>query len=161
MINLYKNKMRNRKKCSNIKGLEERLLCLKEKYNRLTNQLEETRKNSSSDDEMLDYQQVVEEKRIIERYMQKLTKKLSNAEECIGTTTKSDRVGVGNIVSLVNSNSKLKFKLVNEIFSQEDNQISINSPIGKAILGKREGESINVLTPNGKIHYTVKSVKVK
>lgn len=153
--------MKNRKRCSNIKGLEKRLLCLKEKYDQLTNQLGETRTNSSSDDGMMDHQQIVEERRIIERYMQKLTRRLSNEEECISETTESDIVGVGNIVALVNSNSKLKFRLVDEIFSQEDNQISINSPIGKAILGKREGETVNVLTPNGKIHYTIKSIEVE
>lgn len=36
-----------------------------------------------------------------------------------------------------------------------EGKISNESPLGNALIGKKKGESIKVLTPNGKIEYTI------
>jgi transcription elongation factor GreA len=43
--------------------------------------------------------------------------------------------------------------------SLPDGSVSTESPIGQALLGSREGESITVLTPGGAVNYMVVSVK--
>lgn len=145
--------------CNKIRDLEGRLLCLQEKYNQLTDQLEHQRTNSSSDEGILDYHNIIEERRLIERYMQRLTNQLDKEEESASGTTTSDTIGPGRMVLLVNNDHKLKLRLVNTIYSGEEKQISVDSPIGKAVLGKRVGESVIVNTPKGKINYKIASIE--
>ena len=148
------------KKCREIKDLEERLVCLNDKYDLLTKQLEESRNSSVSDDGLIDYQQLIEERRLIEKYMNRLTRKIITREKSLSAEEKSrsKNIGTGNTVEIVNSNSHLKFILVEELSSTEENQISVNSPIGQEVLGRRVGDDIFVNTPKGKIHYKIKSV---
>ena len=147
--------------CREIKNLEKRLVYLKEKYDRLTNQLEESRNTLSSDAGLLDDQQLIEERRLVEKYMNKLTRNIISHEKSATTNrvTNTTDIQPGNTVEIVNSNSCLKFELVYEITSPEGNQISVKSPIGQEVLGRRVGEEILVETPNGKIHYKITSIK--
>ena len=150
-------KQKNR--CGKIKDLEKRLACLKEKYEQLTNQLETQRGNSATDEEILDYHNIIEERRLVEKYMQKLTSYLKEEERSTSGTTRSGIIGPGTIVLLVNNNHKLKLRVVERIYNNNEEQISIDSPIGKAVLGKRVGDTIIVETPKGKIHYKIVSIK--
>lgn len=151
--------MRQKARCNEIKDLEERLICLKDKYDHLTNELENTRSQANSDAGMLDYQQLIEERRIVEKYMQRILNRLDVVEKSHSKENGQNEIGLGCIVALINDNSKLKFRLVEELHSQDENQISKDSPIGKAVIGKRVGEEIEVKTPNGKIHYKITSVE--
>ena len=91
--------------------------------------------------------------------MQRLISRLEEEEKSTGETTESDTIGPGKIVLLVNEKHKLRLKVVERMYSNEEKQISINSPIGKAVIGKRVGESISVDTPKGKIHYKIESIE--
>lgn len=148
-------------KCNKIKNLEKRLICLKDKYNYLTDQLEQSRLDASNDEEDLDYQQLIEERRLVEKYMQRLTKQLNIYEKPVNSyeIRHSLIIKTGNIIVISNQESRIRFRLVDEIVSSDDNQISINSPIGKGIVGKRVGEEFIVETPKGKTHYKIESVE--
>lgn len=150
-----------KKKCREIKNLEKRLVCLKDKHDHLTKQLEESHNSSASDAGLIDYQQLIEERRIVEKYMNKLTQRIIIHEKSIpiDDSSVSTNIRTGNTVEIVNSNSHLKFILVEELSTMEENQISVKSPIGKEILGRRVGDDIFVRTPKGKIHYQIKSVE--
>ena len=41
----------------------------------------------------------------------------------------------------------------------ENNQINMNSPIARALIGKEEGDSVEVRTPGGVKSYEILSVK--
>lgn len=43
--------------------------------------------------------------------------------------------------------------------SVQDGDISVDSPVGQALLGKKAGESVTVTTPGGEVHYEVVEVK--
>lgn len=149
----------NKEKCSKIKDLEERLNCLKDKFDQLTDQLEATRRDSASDEGILDYHQLMDERRILERHMEVVEAQLTKAEkETTFDAHKTNKVKVGHTVLLVNSNGKLRFRLVEELITSEEKQLSVESPIGKAVFGKRVGDDIHVVTPKGKIHYQIKSI---
>ncbi len=154
--------MANRK-CREIKNLEKRLVCLKDKHDQLTQQLEVSRNSSSSDAGLIDYQQLIEERRIVEKYMNRLTKRIISHEKSVSTSdnevSDSSNIQTGNTVEIVNSNSHLKFILVEDISTTDENQISVKSPIGQEVLGRRVGDNIYVETPKGKIHYQIKSVE--
>ncbi|MDD3648215.1 MAG: GreA/GreB family elongation factor [Candidatus Dojkabacteria bacterium] len=153
--------MTKKRKCKNIKNLEKRLICLKEKYDQLTNQLEETRKSSTSDEGVLEYHQLVSERDLIEKHMMNLEQQLINEEKMQNNNKgkKSTKAEIGSEIILTNSKSKIHFRLVEQATSSEETQISVDSPIGKAVLGKRVGEQIIVKTPKGETHYTIKSLE--
>lgn len=147
------------KSCNKIKDLEVRLACLQEKYEELKRQLEDERNNSSSssDEGMLYYQSLLEEKRIIEKYIDKIADRLSHEEISSVGESRSETVSVGSTIFLVNDVHSLKFKLVLRAFVQDASKISVESPIGRAVLGKRVGDRIRVKTPKGNTTYIIKS----
>lgn len=147
------------KNCNKIKDLEKRLACLKEKYERLTRQIGGEIINTVSQEDSIEYQQLIEERELIEKYMQKVEKQLFSVEHQTVSMKDSDEIDLGKIITLKNSDHSLTFRLVEEIFSSDEKQISTKSPIGKAVQGKRVGETVKVTTPRGKIQYVVKAVE--
>jgi len=63
-----------------------------------------------------------------------------------------DKVGLGSTVKVLDStkNEEIEYKLVtSEESDGATNKISTTSPIGRALLNKKVGESAIVVTPNG------------
>jgi len=70
----------------------------------------------------------------------------------------SEAVDIGSTVTLQKEGSKesIKYKMVgSEEADLSQNKLSINSPIGQAMLRKRKGDSFVAKTPSGSISYTV------
>lgn len=71
-----------------------------------------------------------------------------------------DMVHVGSTILVKSGSSEEKFKLVGV---KEENplegKISVNSPLGKAILNKIKGAIIEVPTPEGKIQYKILKIE--
>ena len=54
---------------------------------------------------------------------------------------------------------KIEYKIVGTIESDPDKgMISNESPIGKALIGKKKGETVEIKSPNGS--YSVKIIKI-
>lgn len=69
------------------------------------------------------------------------------------------RIGVGSSVVIELNGEKKEIVIVDGYESDfMRGKISGFSPIGKALLGKKEGEQVEVVTPNGTIQYTIVSV---
>lgn len=70
------------------------------------------------------------------------------------------RVIFGTTVELMNSHDKnLKYQIVGE--DEADiklNKISVTSPVARALIGKFEGDVVEVATPEGKIEYEIVKV---
>ena len=78
--------------------------------------------------------------------------------EIIDNKSDKNRVQVGSKVLLVQSDSKteIEYLLVEpREASPLQKKISIASPVGEAILGRRVGDEVSVSTPNGQITYKV------
>ena len=78
--------------------------------------------------------------------------------EIIDSNTDKTKVQIGSKVLLIqsNSNAKLEYQLVEpREASPLQKKISIGSPVGEAILGRRVGDEVNVDTPQGQITYRV------
>ena len=78
--------------------------------------------------------------------------------EIIDSNTDKTKVQIGSKVLLIqsNSNAKLEYQLVEpREASPLHKKISIGSPVGEAILGRRVGDEVNVSTPQGQITYRV------
>ncbi len=63
-----------------------------------------------------------------------------------------DRVGLGSTVVVldINKDEKIRYKLVtSEEVDVSKGRISTSSPIGRGLLGKKVGESVNITIPGG------------
>jgi len=65
-------------------------------------------------------------------------------------------VQLGHKVILETKNGKKEFQIVGEWeASPIDNKISIKSPIGHNLMGRKVGETVTIRTPNGFINYKI------
>ena len=100
--------------------------------------------------------QAVNEGRIYE-----LETKLSRAKIIEGENISKDKVYVGAKVRLTDNESgeEIDYMLVTEDEANfAEGKISISSPVGKALLGKKEGEIVNIRVPAGTLKYKIKSI---
>jgi len=71
-----------------------------------------------------------------------------------------EEVGIGSVVSVEVNGGQHEFSIVGEWEADPAaKKISHESPLGKALLGKKVGEAIEVDAPAGKVVYTIKGVK--
>lgn len=88
--------------------------------------------------------------------------KLSNVRIIENENIPSDKIFIGAIVTLqdLDNDETLTYMLVSpEEASYEENKISVFSPIGKGLLGHKEGEKIEIKVPAGTLKYKVKKIK--
>lgn len=73
----------------------------------------------------------------------------------------ADIVNVGSVVTLEmkGTGSLLKYKIVGSAETDPaNNKISNESPVGKAVLGHRKGETVEVVTPGGIRFFLIKEI---
>lgn len=71
-----------------------------------------------------------------------------------------DQVGLGSVVSIEINGTGHEFTIVGEWEADPAaKKISHESPLGKALMGKKVGDAVEVEAPSGTIVYAIKSVK--
>lgn len=95
--------------------------------------------------------------REIDRRLGYLNDKLSRAEVVDVPTLKSDKVIFGATVEIEDEDGKtFKYQIVGEDeIDAEKGKMSWKSPVGRALLGKKIDDEVEVKTPNGVKIYTV------
>jgi transcription elongation factor GreA len=69
-------------------------------------------------------------------------------------------VNIGSVVTVEREGKSFVYTIVgSEEASVTSGKISIKSPFGQAILGKKSGESFSFKAPNGELEYKIKEVK--
>lgn len=89
-------------------------------------------------------------------------RRLSNLVKFGKVIKKENRgiAGFANKITLENNEKKLVFTLVGSFEANPENQkISINSPLGKSVYGKRVGDRIVVTTPTIEISYKILKIE--
>lgn len=112
--------------------------------------------------ENAEYQSALEEQKKLERRIYELETLLKTAKVVRGKPTQTDKISIGSEVEIVNLENKKTLKFVIVGFSESDpskGKISTESPIGKALLGKKVGEIIEVVVGKNKSKYKIKSIK--
>ena len=91
----------------------------------------------------------------IDREIRRLTYLIRFGQVTAKAST-NDQIDFGNTVTLDDGKKHLTFMLVGGYESDpKQNKLSIQSPIGKAIIGKRTNDQVTVITPTGKTTYTI------
>lgn len=90
-----------------------------------------------------------------------LENELRNAKVIDETTIDTSVVGVGAVVQLKNAENgmELSFQIVGSAETDPaQGKISNESPVGKALLGHRAGDAVDVTTPAGVMHFMIQSI---
>ncbi len=99
--------------------------------------------------------------REIDRRLRYLDKILDSAQIAETAAPQDGSIRFGATVTLLNVKTK-KIKTYTLVGEQEidplHGKISFSSPVGKELLGKKNGDQIEVAAPKGTLHYTIQSV---
>jgi transcription elongation factor GreA len=109
--------------------------------------------------ENAEYQAAKQDQERSEQRISELEHILKNAS-VIKKPKSGDKVGQGSTVKLKSESGKEKtFTIVGTVEADPLNgKISDESPIGKALLGKKTGEEVEIVTPADTTSYTVVSI---
>lgn len=106
--------------------------------------------------ENAEYDIAMEEQAKMEARIVEIEQKLRNA--VIYEKTKTDKVALGHTVKLLNlkSNEELSYEIVGSHQADPFKQkISNESPVGKALIGRKKGDEVVISTRAGELHYRV------
>lgn len=112
--------------------------------------------------ENAEYAAAKERQSIIEGRIMDLQSKLARARVIDVTNMNSSKIVFGATVTLHDHQKdiELTFQLVGEDEAIHDpKKISFNSPLGKSLIGKEEGDEVIVKAPKGDLTYEVLSIK--
>jgi transcription elongation factor GreA len=110
--------------------------------------------------ENAEYVAAREELSFIDGRIGELEELLKQVEIIANTKNSSHIVKLGSTVTLNINGKKEEFMVVGEWEADPiAKKISHESPLGKALIGKKVGEKVEVEAPAGKILYTITSVK--
>lgn len=112
--------------------------------------------------ENAEYDAAKEEQRENELRIEEIESILKNAEVYLEEDVAKDAVGLGSKVTLldVEYDETVEYKIVGSTEVDSLNgKISNESPVGRAIVGKKKGETISVDTPAGPIKYKIVKVE--
>jgi transcription elongation factor GreA len=112
--------------------------------------------------ENAEYHAAKDEQGLSEARVRDIEAKLSNAQIIdISTMPKSDKVVFGVTVVLYDSDTEkeVRYKIVGDDESDiAAGMLSVSAPIARAIIGKREGDEVEVQTPGGRKDYEILEV---
>ena len=145
-----------------LKALEEELHDLKVvKRKEVAGKIKEAREQGDLS-ENAEYDAAKDEQRDIEARIEEIEKILKNAEVVVEDEVDLNKINVGCTVRLydVEFDEEMEYKIVG---SSEANslqgKISNESPVGKALMGRKVGDSVEVETQAGTIQYRVLGIQ--
>jgi len=105
-----------------------------------------------------DWANAQDEFKFVEGRLNEIEHILQNVK-IISNPRSKDQVSLGSSVELNHGGKKRNYILVGSLESNpEEGKISDESPIGKALLGKKVGEKVDITTPAGTTRYTVTKI---
>jgi len=108
--------------------------------------------------ENAEYHAAREQQSFTEGRIKDIESKLSNAQIIdVTQIPKSNKVIFGTTVVVVDENNKkITYKIVGEDEADlKKGMISVTSPISRSLVGKCEGDVVNIKTPSGDIEYEI------
>lgn len=106
-----------------------------------------------------EYQETKDAQAFLEGRILELENLINNAI-IISKKSKEGIVQIGSTILLTTGSKKERLKIVGtEETNPLEGKISIESPLGKALLNKSKGEVIEIVTPQGKVKYKILKIE--
>jgi transcription elongation factor GreA len=101
--------------------------------------------------ENAEYDDAKNEQAMLEQRIMQLQDRLRAAQVVDANSVSTDTVGVGSVVNVKDEKGgSLKFTIVGSAEAKPPDKLSNESPVGKALMGRKRGEEVSVTLPNGK-----------
>lgn len=144
-------------------NLERRLANLKEvRRPQVADRLRQAMEEGGDLSENAEYEDAKNEQAFVEGEIVRLETIVSSAQIIENDGSKKDTVVVGSHVTVIEKGTKDE-EIYHLVGSAEANpregKISIESPVGKALIGAKIGSKVSVKAPDGEIVYTIKAIK--
>ena len=136
------------------------LKALREERPRIVDAIEEARAHGDLS-ENAEYHAAKERQGQVEMMVSDLEDKVSRSLIVDPTTLTSDKIIFGATVSLLDDDDKpVKYQIVGPYEADAKvGRISYASPLGKALIGRRVGEEVEVTVPSGDKSYQVEKIE--
>jgi len=111
--------------------------------------------------ENAEYDEAMNEQAIMEAKISRLEEELKNAQILEDEDVRTDVIGVGSLVKVYDRTygEELEFQLIGKAQANPDeNRVSDESPIGRALLGHAVGAVVEVEAPGGLIYLEILSI---
>ncbi|MFV0528177.1 MAG: transcription elongation factor GreA [Lachnospiraceae bacterium] len=145
-----------------LKKLEEELQDLKVVQRKLVAEKIKEAREQGDLSENAEYDAAKDEQRDIEMRIEQIEKILKNAEVVVEDEVDVKRINVGCLVKVhdMEYDEDMEFKIVGSTEANSLNgMISNESPVGKALIGAKKGDTVNVEMPSGIMGYKVLSIE--
>lgn len=113
--------------------------------------------------ENAEYHAAREQQGFIEGRIAEIEAKLGGSQVIdVKALPNTGKVVFGTTVSLINldTDAQVTYRIVGEDEANvKENRISVTSPIARALIGKEEGDVVNVVTPGGQVEYEIEKVE--
>ena len=111
--------------------------------------------------ENAEYHAAKERQGQIEAQIAELEDRVSRAQIIDPTTLSGDRIVFGATVTMLDEDDKpVRYQIVGQTEADaKRGRISYNSPLGKALIGKKVGEEVEVTVPAGEKFYLVEKIE--
>lgn len=111
--------------------------------------------------ENADYSAAKEKQSFVEGRIQQINGKFANSQVIDTTEIKSDKVVFGATVALEDQDNSVSvtYKIVGvDEADIKKNKIGITSPLARSLIGKKQGDEVEVIAPKGKMTYVIVSI---
>ena len=111
--------------------------------------------------ENAEYHSAREDQQLIETRIDEI-QAVVNTAKVVSSSKGTSKVNVGStvLVTIKGKKAKITFHMVGEFEADPaENKISIASPVGRALQGKKKGDSVKVATPGGEVEYQIEDIK--
>jgi transcription elongation factor GreA len=112
--------------------------------------------------ENAEYDDAKNEQAMLEARIAKLEEQLKSARVITQDEVTSDAVSIGSRVRLkdVDANETVEYHIVGSAEANpRERKLSNESPVGKAIMGRKKGEVVEVAAPRGSLKYKIMDIK--
>ncbi len=114
--------------------------------------------------ENAEYHSAKEKQALIEGRISQLQGVIASAKVVDPSTMNSEKIVFGATVTLldVEKDENITIQLVGDIESNSSKgKVSFQSPLGRALIGKEEGDTVIVKAPKGDVEYEVEEIEFK
>jgi transcription elongation factor GreA len=111
--------------------------------------------------ENAEYKAALERQQFVQARLNQLTRRMGELSKIDLSEIPDDRVGFGSRVTVTDTKTKAveTYTLVfGDYIDLDSDQISIASPLGQTLMGKKKGEKVSLQLPRGERHLQVKSL---
>ena len=111
--------------------------------------------------ENAEYDEAMNEQAIMEAKIARLEDELKNAQILDDEDVRTDVIGVGSLVKVYDRTygEELEFQIIGKAQANpEEQRVSDESPVGRALLGHAVGAVVEVETPGGAVHMEILSI---